>query len=1222
MIKRFFILLLAIVASVGMSYATDPIVIATNTEQSSYTQGSITISVNYVGDSDGFRLNNDNSASISNSGSSTISKIELVPGWFLNKHSYVRANGAEPNSSSEELITFLNVNSNEVTLSCSVSICIKEVRIYFGEAAPAKLSGAFTVNSGGDQVYFSKGNLQATTTDLGANWTWGFAANQYDCVGNVVANNSINGNGTVSANGTVDMFGWSTSANYYGINNSQDGTDYAGDFKDWGETIGDGWRTLTFAEWRYLLDYRAGTRYCKATVNSKTGLVIFPDNYSHPAGVTDVASANTKNADFATNSWSGDDWTNMETAGAVFLPMAGCRFGTSFMFQSTNGFYWSSTPNGDDQIYRLNFKSSDMDPSSWYARYGGMFVRLVYEAPAPANSCGGGLTWELNNGELVISYDGEGTGVMNDYDIPNDNLAPWYANRENITSVSLPEGIKTIGKDAFRDCVNLTTVTIPNSVTTIGESAFVTVEHLETVTIGTGITSIVGGAFYGNAELTTVTCSATTPPSIGMMVFGSCPNLEHTYVPAASVDAYKTAWSDYASLISAAGGGSEPGDEGKLPGAFTINADGDKIVFSKGNLQATTTDLGANWTWDFAPNQWSLIGNAVANTAINGNKKVSANGTIDLFGWSTAATYYGINNSWNVDDYTGDFVDWGALMGTEWRTLSRAEFYYIVYSRTDAYKKRGQATVNGVPGYVLLPDAWTLPSGLSFTYNAGNYTTNQYDGADWTAMESAGAVFLPAAGVREGTDIYQVNLYGWYWASTPNDEDGGKAYYLWFDKSSQGVTEYYRWKSKSVRLVTEAPIPPYEAAIKLINAIGTVELTAECKAKIDAARAAFIALSDGDKAQVTNYSTLQQAEAAYTALNQAEADKVIAKIAAIPTPVELKLATRDSIESARAAYDALTAEQKLLVPAADLQKLTDAEAALAALNPGGAQTGAVNGKFSISNGNQIAFSKGNLQYQASTGTWRFAANQYDAIGDDNSNISPTYTGWIDLFGWGTGSNPTITSTNNDDYTIFVDWGDNAISNGGNEANLWRTLTNNEWKYLFQTRTDAASKYGIATVADVHGLIILPDDYAGTAISTGSGSWDKNTISAEDWAAYEAKGAVFLPTTGYRYGTTVNGVDARANYWSSTFYMDGNAYDLGIEAGYVYTQDQYPCGRGFPVRLVTENAGSPAPLDSAQAVKDLIDAIPVPVTLDAACVNAVQAARDAYNALSDSLITRH
>ena len=70
-----------------------------------------------------------------------------------------------------------------------------------------------------------------------------------------------------------------------------------------------------------------------------------------------------------------------------------------------------------------------------------------------------------------------------------------------------------------------------------------------------------------------------------------------------------------------------------------------------------------------------------------------------------------------------------------------------------------------------------------------------------------------------------------------------------------------------------------------IAAIGTVEYTAECKAKIDAARTAYDALSDEAKALVTNYSTLTDAETAYAALNQAEADKVVAKINAIPQPV-------------------------------------------------------------------------------------------------------------------------------------------------------------------------------------------------------------------------------------------------------------------------------------------------------------------------------------------------
>ena len=662
----------------------------------------------------------------------------------------------------------------------------------------------------------------------------------------------------------------------------------------------------------------------------------------------------------------------------------------------------------------------------------------------------------------------------------------------------------------------------------------------------------------------------------------------------------------------------------KLPGAFSINANGDKVQFAKGNLQATTTDLGANWTWDFAPNQWSLIGDAVANNAINGNKKVSANGTVDLFGWSTAATYYGINNSWKNDDYAGDFVDWGALMGTEWRTLSKEEWYYIVYTRTEAYKKRSHAMVNGVNGYIFLPDEWELPSGLSFTPNAGNYTTNTYDGADWIAMENAGAVFLPAAGVREGSDIYQVNLYGWYWASTPHDEDGGKAYYLWFDASSNGVTEYNRWKSKSVRLVTVAPKTPADV-IALINAIGTVDSTPESKAKIDAAREAYETLSDADKALVTNYSTLTAAEQAYAdakqAADQAVADPVIAKINNIPTPVELKLATRDSIESARAAYDALNAAQQALVTNYD--DLVAAEAALAGLNPGGGAPlpeGALTGAFSINaDGDKIAFSKGNLQatYGGSDWTWAFAAHQYDVIGNAVANTAITGSGTVsangtvDLFGWSTSA--TYYGINNTNVSgkhpgDFIDWGE-TIAEG------WRTLTRDEWGYLFETRTDAASKYGHATVAGIHGIIILPDSYKGTAINADHSDWSDNTISAEDWAAYEANGVAFLPAAGSRLVTSVNSVGKYAFYWTSTTYGEKWAYRVRFVPE--LSPDYGDRVAGQSVRLVTAHTGGATPLDSAQAVKDLIDAIPVPVTLDAACVNAVQAARDAYNALSDA-----
>ena len=109
-----------------------------------------------------------------------------------------------------------------------------------------------------------------------------------------------------------------------------------------------------------------------------------------------------------------------------------------------------------------------------------------------------------------------------------------------------------------------------------------------------------------------------------------------------------------------------------------------------------------------------------------------------------------------------------------------------------------------------------------------------------------------------------------------------------------------------------------------IDAIGTVELTDACKAKIDAARKAYNALSDEQKALVSNYETLTAAEAQYEKLaaDKAAADAVIAKISAIGK-VELTADCKAKIDAAREAYTALSDEQKALV--SNLKTLTDAE---------------------------------------------------------------------------------------------------------------------------------------------------------------------------------------------------------------------------------------------------------------------------------------------------------
>ena len=237
--------------------------------------------------------------------------------------------------------------------------------------------------------------------------------------------------------------------------------------------------------------------------------------------------------------------------------------------------------------------------------------------------------------------------------------------------------------------------------------------------------------------------------------------------------------------------------------------------------------------------------------------------------------------------------------------------------------------------------------------------------------------------------------------------------------------------------------------------------------------------------------------------------------------------------------------------------------------------GVLPGAFSVSAMQQVHFSQGNLQYQASTGTWRFAEHQYDYVGSANSNISSTYSGWIDLFGWGTGNNPTLAFTDYTYYSTFVDWGSNAIINGGNAVNQWRTLTQSEWDYLLNTRTNASSKIGIGNIDGVGGLIILPDSWTqpsgcpqfNPGLASSYGDWPRNSYTVAQWAQMESAGAVFLPAAGYRYGTNVNYVGINGNYWSSTPNNEHYAYSMYFGSSYLDAASSNSRVDGFSVRPV-------------------------------------------------------
>ena len=210
------------------------------------------------------------------------------------------------------------------------------------------------------------------------------------------------------------------------------------------------------------------------------------------------------------------------------------------------------------------------------------------------------------------------------------------------------------------------------------------------------------------------------------------------------------------------------------------------------------------------------------------------------------------------------------------------------------------------------------------------------------------------------------------------------------------------------------------------------------------------------------------------------------------------------------------------------------------------------GVFSVSETLQVMFSPGNLQFNAAEGThecadgtsrqgtWRFADNQWDYIGSANLNISSTYDGWTDLFGWGTGYKPTEVATSTGKYSVFTDWGLNVIRYGGTsyEAGMWRTLSRDEWVYLVHGRENAKNLFGMGTVNGVNGFILLPDDwevpdgltftpatkksmkwYEDMGVySGGSNHYSDNTYTVVEWLQMQAAGAVFMPAGGYRTGS--------------------------------------------------------------------------------------------------------
>ena len=182
------------------------------------------------------------------------------------------------------------------------------------------------------------------------------------------------------------------------------------------------------------------------------------------------------------------------------------------------------------------------------------------------------------------------------------------------------------------------------------------------------------------------------------------------------------------------------------------------------------------------------------------------------------------------------------------------------------------------------------------------------------------------------------------------------------------------------------------------------------------------------------------------------------------------------------------------------------------------------------------------------------------------------------YGYGPSQQNCIGATKLSLYWTYYEWGNNKISNGGNQTKMWRTLLNSEWRYLISTRVNANKLRGIAMVNGVHGYVILPDDWIipnGLTWTAEANTWTTNSYSIQEWEKMENNGAIFLPCGGYRKKTTINDVNTRGDYWSFSFLAyfeeggNSHAYKIYFKEETINPEYKGLRSYGCSVRLVQD-----------------------------------------------------
>ncbi|MBR0295833.1 MAG: hypothetical protein IJQ95_00360 [Paludibacteraceae bacterium] len=265
-----------------------------------------------------------------------------------------------------------------------------------------------------------------------------------------------------------------------------------------------------------------------------------------------------------------------------------------------------------------------------------------------------------------------------------------------------------------------------------------------------------------------------------------------------------------------------------------------------------------------------------------------------------------------------------------------------------------------------------------------------------------------------------------------------------------------------------------------------------------------------------------------------------------------------------------------------------------------------NGKFQVADGQYIKFAKGNLFYSGTSKSFDLPSSQYEARTTWNESTSKDWTGSWDLFGWGTSKYNSIypyeTSQNNSAYASEVpdntdivkgeyaeyDWGVHNIVTGDVKGTFY-CPTAAEWEYILNGRPNAAKLRALACIPyggmKRKGLLLFPDNWStplDLVIDTKATDYETNTLSLAKLAILEAAGAIFLPSAGYRYGTTYN-EENDGLYWTGTTGANGKAKAVVLGTAPAI-QERERC-HGLAVRLIENNTYNCKTVKGEETVED-------------------------------------